>query len=432
MFHVVADNGVTICLEETGGRTGAYICVSHRWVEGKTVVCATTSSNYSERRAGTSFEALPNIFGDVFNLAAQLDIEFVWIDSLCIIQDSFDDWKSESLRMGGYYQQSRFTVAATASTERAADGLFSAKTRPASFRLAQLPYFDTGWTLYQMKPNTLRTAWERAVEAYSRTQFTKPTEDRIIALSGVAGEFQAALQSVDEDNKLNKFVSGTHQRLSTFPTWSWAFIYTQVNWDHGRKYSWSPASICRVRKVVMTPPSCVGQLDAATLDISSTAAEATDELVVASYGHDNSQQGQLRATAIQENFAVLYLSGRLHPIHVGPLLEEEKQISPHASPATLITPAGWASIEHPDLQDAAAIQSGGLIYALFVLLDYDVEVGFLFFGNLLPRHTVYQVLLLRRVDRLLDGFERVDVGRLFGPEAQTAFRTARERIVKLV
>ncbi|KAM7211828.1 hypothetical protein V8F06_012801 [Rhypophila decipiens] len=539
-IRVKKDNGSeghSIFLEETDGRRGAYICVSHRWVEGETRLRATTSDNYSQRRVGMSSEGLPKLFGDIFRLAAQLDIEFVWIDSLCIIQDSPADWKAESLRMGGYYQQSRFTVAGTPSGLQAADGLLSANSK-TRFRLARLPtstnwqvseselltrgwvfqewlmsrrigcytasevflqcqqglpqtemgevvtnldQFSTdeaaelslkaGWTLDQMEPGMLRTGWERAVEAYSRTKFTAPEEDRVIALAGVAGEFQAALQSAGIE-KFNRFVSGawlwaiehnllwqqatrgTHQRLATFLTWSWRSIYTQVNWDHGRKYSWEPRSICRVKKVIMAPPRHLGQLDS-KVNTSDTVAEASEGMVVTSYGHDDDDddddgQSQQRVAAIEENFAVLYISGKLHPVFVGPLLQEGEhrdvtaRVSGHTQefgrecwtivtlPGSREVPSGWVSIEHPDLQDTAAIQGGGVIYALFILADDDVEDGFAFFGNILPRHTVYHVLLVRRVERLLDGFERVGVGRLFGPEAHTAFRKARERILNLV
>ncbi|KAK4206062.1 hypothetical protein QBC37DRAFT_149280 [Rhypophila decipiens] len=552
--------GHSICLEETEGRTGAYICVSHRWVEGETRFHATTNDNYSQRRVGMSSEGLPKLFGDVFRLAAQLDIEFVWIDSLCIIQDSPGDWKAESLRMGGYYQQSRFTVAGTPSGLQAADGLLSANSK-TPFRLARLPYFDklghqhgfyyiipfdhglkrryrqqvseselltrgwvfqewlmsrrivcytasevflqcqqglpqtemgevvtnldqfstdkaaelslkAGWTLDQMKPGMLRIGWERAVEAYSRTKFTAPEEDRIIALAGVAGEFQAALQTAGIE-KFNMFVSGawlwaiehnllwqqatrgTHQRLATFPTWSWASIYTQVNWDHGRKNSREPRPICRVKKVIMAPPRHLGQLDS-IVNTSDIVPEASEGLVVTSYGHDDDDdndddgQSQQRVAAIKENFAVLYISGKLHPVFVGPLLQEGEhrvvtaRVSGHTQefgwdcwrvvtlPGSREVPSGWVSIEHPDLQDTAAIQGGGVIYALFIMADDDVEDGFAFFGNILPRHTVYHVLLVRRVERLLDGFERIGVGRLFGPEAHTAFGKARERILNLV
>jgi hypothetical protein len=42
-------------------------------------------------------------------------IHHVWIDSLCIIQDSSEDWEHECSRMCGAYSQSIFTIAATDS-----------------------------------------------------------------------------------------------------------------------------------------------------------------------------------------------------------------------------------------------------------------------------------------------------------------------------
>jgi hypothetical protein len=38
---------------------------------------------------------------------------YIWIDSLCIIQDQQEDWQIESSKMGDVYRNSLFTIAAT-------------------------------------------------------------------------------------------------------------------------------------------------------------------------------------------------------------------------------------------------------------------------------------------------------------------------------
>lgn len=42
-------------------------------------------------------------------------IHYIWIDSLCIIQDDDDDWNRESAKMCDIYEGSYLTVAATSS-----------------------------------------------------------------------------------------------------------------------------------------------------------------------------------------------------------------------------------------------------------------------------------------------------------------------------
>ena len=60
-------------------------------------------------------EALPRVFRDTFRLAGQAGINYVWIDSLCIVQDSSDhgDWIREAATMGSVYRHSFCNVAAT-------------------------------------------------------------------------------------------------------------------------------------------------------------------------------------------------------------------------------------------------------------------------------------------------------------------------------
>lgn len=40
----------------------------------------------------------------------------LWIDSLCIIQDSVEDWQIESAQMGRYYREASLTLFATAAS----------------------------------------------------------------------------------------------------------------------------------------------------------------------------------------------------------------------------------------------------------------------------------------------------------------------------
>lgn len=40
-------------------------------------------------------------------------VEYIWIDSLCIIQDSEKGWQTEAARMGEVYDYSFYNLAAT-------------------------------------------------------------------------------------------------------------------------------------------------------------------------------------------------------------------------------------------------------------------------------------------------------------------------------
>lgn len=53
---------------------------------------------------------------DAMLLARGLGIRYIWIDTLCIIQDSVADWRNESARMGDVYKNSVCTIAASAAS----------------------------------------------------------------------------------------------------------------------------------------------------------------------------------------------------------------------------------------------------------------------------------------------------------------------------
>jgi len=78
-----------------------YIALSHVWASSEPL--NTTKSNYTEHRRRIAWESLSEVYQDTFVLAAALGISYVWIDSLCIIQQDPDDWEKEAPRMGLVY-----------------------------------------------------------------------------------------------------------------------------------------------------------------------------------------------------------------------------------------------------------------------------------------------------------------------------------------
>lgn len=90
-----------------------YAALSHCW--GSSQTCITTTSNLEARKAGIPWEALPKTFQDAIQIVLRLDIKYIWIDSLCILQDDTEDWHTESAKMADVYELASLTLAATAS-----------------------------------------------------------------------------------------------------------------------------------------------------------------------------------------------------------------------------------------------------------------------------------------------------------------------------
>lgn len=53
---------------------------------------------------------MPKTFQDAVTITRNLGIQYLWIDSLCIIQDSVEDWARESAQMGRIYRDASITI----------------------------------------------------------------------------------------------------------------------------------------------------------------------------------------------------------------------------------------------------------------------------------------------------------------------------------
>jgi hypothetical protein len=92
----------------TGERT--YACLSHRWdTLGRTIV--TEQATYEKHKDGIRFEDLGLAYQDTIHIMRRLGMRYLWIDSLCIIQDSARDWEVQSKTMAMVYNKALFTFA---------------------------------------------------------------------------------------------------------------------------------------------------------------------------------------------------------------------------------------------------------------------------------------------------------------------------------
>ncbi|TGO65985.1 hypothetical protein BOTNAR_0071g00220 [Botryotinia narcissicola] len=64
-------------------------------------------------------------FDQAIIICQKLGLEYIWIDSLCIIQNSQDDWRHEASLMSLVYQYSKCTITATAAIDDTAGCFFN-------------------------------------------------------------------------------------------------------------------------------------------------------------------------------------------------------------------------------------------------------------------------------------------------------------------
>lgn len=532
-----ADGTLSLTLEETGGKTGSYISLTHRWNSPQTEQSMTVTANYAARLAGQAFDSLDPLFDDVLLVAARVGIHHVWIDSLCIVQDDGADWREEAVKMADYYQNALFTLAAAIPTASRADGLFISMPPPEDQHLVQLPFHggghfyvyphpnegsalqryqrvirgselaSRGWVYQErmlsrriawftplgvslqcicklsdwegpvFRPETpgvdlswlnparifrglkplgrARTAediyadWRGSIRDYSSLSLTK-NSDRILALSGVGREYGDWLRASSSNNPPRvRLVAGVwegdlHQslmwapaevgkpRIDAYPTWSWASYDGPTHWPYETKVRHA----CAVEQVV---------------PCRSDEAHLLEKAGSGGYGIPGQQAADADDDII--SFSALVVRGRLQPVRFGTVFPDADtantvliaggQGSRYSAPAdrwlrmaaVAAAPdvvAGWAMFGDAALQRDEAFEAPApVIVALWVSVVEGLDNGSLGVGHFWS-HEAFNVVYIRPSGSVVNGFERVGVGRLFGQDAKQGFAAAQEREVVLV
>jgi Heterokaryon incompatibility protein (HET) len=91
----------------------AYVTLSHCW--GNIPMLKLTHSTLNSLRKNIPLKNLPKTFLDAIMFTRRMGLRYLWIDSLCIVQDSVDDWTKEASLMADVYKNARFNIAATAA-----------------------------------------------------------------------------------------------------------------------------------------------------------------------------------------------------------------------------------------------------------------------------------------------------------------------------
>lgn len=111
MIEILSANGgiVSIRVIETRGMKGQheYACLSYCW-GSSTQAGMTTTGNFPRP---LKLEELPKTISDTILLCHKLGFQYLWVDSLCIIQNDMKDWNNEASKMRDIYGSSSLTIA---------------------------------------------------------------------------------------------------------------------------------------------------------------------------------------------------------------------------------------------------------------------------------------------------------------------------------
>lgn len=104
-----------------------YLALSYCWGTSKQPV--TTKENLLARQQGMSVAELPKTLQDAIKVTYGLGYQYIWIDSMCIVQDDESEWAEEASKMAHIYVGAEIVVAATLATD-CADGFLHAREEP--------------------------------------------------------------------------------------------------------------------------------------------------------------------------------------------------------------------------------------------------------------------------------------------------------------
>ncbi|KKY15440.1 putative heterokaryon incompatibility protein [Diplodia seriata] len=109
--------------EESPLLRGRYVALSHCWgpPDSSRPPLTTTSATLRQHRRRIPLDGLSQTFRDAIRITRALGLRYLWIDSLCILQDADDkaDWAREAPKMGTVYEQAHLTISASGAADGA-------------------------------------------------------------------------------------------------------------------------------------------------------------------------------------------------------------------------------------------------------------------------------------------------------------------------
>jgi hypothetical protein len=163
----------------SSSRVPEYIALSHCW--GGDVVGKLTTKNYAalRRRIFEGPDSLPQTFIDAIKITREMGLRHLWIDSLCILQDSPSDWAGESPTMGQVFSSAHCVIAATAS-ENSRGGCF--RDRPSFYTDVSLLHSDVESICHISTPRpSTRTFFGTRVETAPLTKRAWAFQERLLS-----------------------------------------------------------------------------------------------------------------------------------------------------------------------------------------------------------------------------------------------------------
>ncbi|KAI0803565.1 HET-domain-containing protein [Xylaria sp. FL0064] len=123
----------------TEGHTGEYAALSYCW-GGPQLLQLTKNTIHKFLQKPIERRALPKSLNDAVEVACSLELEYLWVDALCIVQDDEEDKRREIGRMSAIYHNSLVTIAAATSSSVHESFLGNRSSFNAKYTACKVPF----------------------------------------------------------------------------------------------------------------------------------------------------------------------------------------------------------------------------------------------------------------------------------------------------
>ncbi|KAK3488249.1 heterokaryon incompatibility protein-domain-containing protein [Neurospora crassa] len=268
-IDVGLDDTATVRLVERIKDTNVkYITLSYRWT-AETPKTNLETHNKDKYHQSIPTEIWPQIYKDVVALSRTLGIRYVWIDSLCIIQDDGTDWNTQASLMHRIYTHGYLNLAHACAEfspglEVTRDPIsvspcVLSRTRTASSSeywacfvnytpssdLARAPLYSRGWCYQERFLATRTSRGSASSKPDILTSVDQANDQRFSTVFGVSTERDWCVAGLwkkylirqliwyrvshrhghyDEFERIRDtaYYASFEKQLAGFPSWSWA------------------------------------------------------------------------------------------------------------------------------------------------------------------------------------------------------------------
>jgi hypothetical protein len=170
-------------LRISNGEKGCYAAFSHCW--GAAPFLATKTDNLNQHQ-NIPYSTLPVNFKDAITACRAIGIQYLWIDSLCIVQDDISDWEVEASKMAAVYQGANVVLFASGAAD-SNSGLLNqerdegCRTETTGSRELEAPYMNLDGTTCRIVARGFK--WHATIpELYLQADVSSPLSRRAWAL----------------------------------------------------------------------------------------------------------------------------------------------------------------------------------------------------------------------------------------------------------